>query len=79
MLLTVQDVAQQLRLSASCIYRMIAAGVLPVVRLGQGQGRLRVDDRDLEEYLAECREQRTQKQTRPTRRPRLQLKHLKPR
>ncbi len=79
MLLTVQDVAQQLRLSASCVYRMISAGALPVVRLGQGQGRLRVDDRDLAEYLDECREQRTQKQTRLTKRPRLQLKHLKPR
>jgi excisionase family DNA binding protein len=49
-LLTVDDVARILRLSKEAVYRMTWQGVLPTVRLGPGS--VRIDPRDLEEFLA---------------------------
>lgn len=49
-LLTIVETAEPLSLSKSCVYRMVDAGELPVVRVGLGRGRLRVDPVDLETY-----------------------------
>lgn len=49
-LLTVDDVTKILRLSKAAVYRMTWDGVLPTVRLGPGS--VRIDPKDLEEFLA---------------------------
>lgn len=76
-LLTVSEVARQLRVTGGCVYRMLSVGELPCIRVGRGQGRVRVDQADLDAFLAERREVNLPStQTRPNR-PRLKLKHLK--
>lgn len=76
-LLTVEEVAQQLRLTASCVYRMLAVGELPCIRVGRGQGRVRVDAQDLEAFLASRRQTREQKSAQRSKQPRVHLRHLK--
>jgi excisionase family DNA binding protein len=52
-LLTIPEVAKQLRCSRDSVYRSIKRGELPAVRLGRpdGQGPLRVDADELEAWL----------------------------
>lgn len=51
-LLTVREVAQRLRLSRWSVYRKIASGELPAVRVGLGPSSpLRVDEAELEQYV----------------------------
>ena len=50
-LLTVPEVAERLRVSRPTVYRRIAEGSLPAVRLGDGFGPLRVDARELDDWL----------------------------
>jgi excisionase family DNA binding protein len=47
--LTVQEVADLLRVSSMTVYRLIKAGDLPAVRVGRS---FRVSDRDVDAYLA---------------------------
>lgn len=49
--LTVDEVAANLRLSHSTVYRLIHARILPAVRVGASSGSLRVDSAELGEYL----------------------------
>lgn len=72
-MLTVAEVARRLKLSPSCVYRMMKAGDLPVVRVGRGRGRLRVTEEDLQLYLDVNREEKRPTQPVPPRRP---LEHL---
>jgi len=73
-LLTVRDVAEVLQLSPACVYAMVAEGKLVVHRVGTGRGSIRVNRRDLDDYLDSCREQSQRSRPRP---PRPRLKHLK--
>jgi len=51
-LMTVHEVAERLRVSPPTVYRRIAAGELPAVRLGAGpRAPLRVDDQELRAWL----------------------------
>lgn len=51
-LLTVNEVAERLRLSRYTIYRLISAGTIPAVRVGQGRfAPLRVDAAELHEFI----------------------------
>ena len=50
MLLTVPEVAERLRMSRSSVYRRIATGELPALRLG-ARGPLRIDARELDRLL----------------------------
>jgi excisionase family DNA binding protein len=50
LLLTVPEVAAQLRVSRDTVYRKIQRGELPAVRLGP-TGTLRIDQTELELYL----------------------------
>ncbi|MCA9052938.1 MAG: helix-turn-helix domain-containing protein [Planctomycetaceae bacterium] len=55
-MLTIQEAAERLRVSASLIYRLVRLGSLPCVRIGLGQGRLRILAEDLEQYVVSHRE-----------------------
>ena len=55
-LLTVNDVAEILRLNPRSVRRLIADGLLPVVRL---RGAVRILPGDLESLMASSRQQRT--------------------
>jgi len=53
-LLTVGEVAARLRVSRPTVYRRIAAGEIPVLRLGSGpRAPLRVDGAELETWLCD--------------------------
>lgn len=47
--LTVQEVAELLRVSSMTVYRLIKSGDLPAVRVGRS---FRVSDHDVDTYLA---------------------------
>lgn len=49
--LTVREVADQLRISESTVRRRIKDGSLPTLKLGPRRSVLRVDERELEEWL----------------------------
>jgi len=44
MLLTVAEVGKQLKVSSSFVYRLVQSGQLAVVRVGNGQGCIRIDE-----------------------------------
>ena len=74
-LLTVRDVAGRLAISASSVYALVEAGRIVCHRIGIGRGAIRIDERDLDEFLDACRTS-----PRPTSRvklPQPTLKHLK--
>jgi excisionase family DNA binding protein len=50
-LLTVREVADRLKLSEKSVRRRIARGELPAVRLGGRGTQLRVDERELDQYV----------------------------
>ena len=47
--LTVQEVAEHMRVSSMTVYRLIKGGELPAVRVGRS---FRVSDADVDAYLA---------------------------
>lgn len=49
-LLTLQEVAEALKVSSKTVRRLIKRGELPGYRLGE-RGQLRVDERELELYV----------------------------
>ncbi len=74
-LLTIQETAIRLRLTASSVYRLVNRGLLQAIRVGYGRGRLRIEETDLQAYLDA---QRTETAGQPRRHaPRLALKHLR--
>ncbi len=54
-LLTVKLAAQALTCSQSFVYEQIKNGRLVAIRLGKGQGGVRIAEEDLEAFLAEAR------------------------
>lgn len=73
MLLTVRDVSQVLQVSVASVYAMVAEGKIAFLRVGTGRGSIRIDQRDLDEYLSTCRSERAEETMRS---PRPRLKHL---
>jgi excisionase family DNA binding protein len=53
--LTVRGVANELTVSATCVYQLIASGKLPCHRIGIGRGAIRVSETDLAEFLESSR------------------------
>lgn len=70
-MLTVRQVADRLRCSASLVYALCSQGRLPHVRVGLGRqrGAIRIAETDLERFLEESRVER------PSSSP-LKLKHV---
>lgn len=75
MLLTVSDVADRLKISASCVYRLLSRGELTYLRIGSDRGRIRIEETAFQQYLDSQRVEQKRKQTRRIP-PRLPLKHL---
>ena len=50
-LLSVSDVARRLNVSRPTVYRLVHAGQIPAVRIGQGIGPIRIDERELYAWL----------------------------
>ncbi len=50
-LLTIPEVAEQLRLSKGTVYKLIRDGVVPAVQLGRSGASLRVKSDELERWL----------------------------
>lgn len=57
-MLTVDEVAARLRLSRPTIYRMLAAGILPGVRVSGHRGAIRVPAAELDDWLSTRRTDR---------------------
>lgn len=57
---TVNEVAEQLRVSRSVVYALIDAGKLVSHRIGLGRGTIRVAEEDLAAYLDACKVQQPQ-------------------
>jgi excisionase family DNA binding protein len=55
-LLTVVQAAQYLQISRSSLYRLIASGQLPTVRIGRSR---RVCREDLDAFIAQARDERS--------------------
>ena len=70
MLLTSREVCQELRISASTLSRIVAAGELVCLRIG---GQLRFTRADLESYLQGARERPGQKRSTPPEKPRARV------
>lgn len=71
---TVKEVAERLRVSATCVYQLIEAGKIACHRIGVGRGAIRVAEADLATFMDGCRHEPGEKQ--PSR-PAKRLKHLK--
>jgi excisionase family DNA binding protein len=55
-LMTTDEVAQRLNCSRKLVYRLIHAGSLPAVKTSDaGRAQLKVDERDLEQWIREHR------------------------
>lgn len=76
MLLTVKEVAERLKVSASCIYQLVESGRLAHHRIGIGRGAIRFSENDLDEFLKKSREQARQSKS-SSAKPHAKLKHLK--
>jgi excisionase family DNA binding protein len=48
---TVKSVAETLGVSRSLVYNLVAAGVLPAVRVGVGRGTIRIPEPAFQQYL----------------------------
>jgi excisionase family DNA binding protein len=53
--LTVNEVAQQLRVSRSTIYSLVERGLMSCHRIGTGRGSIRFSDEQVEAFLQACR------------------------
>ena len=50
-LLTAKSVGERTDLSTRAVYRLVDAGILPVIRIGEKQGGIRIRERDLLAWL----------------------------
>lgn len=75
-MLTIAEVAERLKVSDSCVRRLVDAGDIPSIRVGLGRGRIRVTEEDLDLYLNCNRIAGKKKPTQPLE-PRRSLEHLK--
>lgn len=73
-MLTVKQVAEQLQMSPTSVYDLIARGRLVVLRLGPRGGAIRVRGEDLEAYLSSCRSGQLPVTIRPRR---ARLRHVR--
>jgi excisionase family DNA binding protein len=75
-MLNVREVAEKLRVSATCVYQLIERGKLTCHRIGVGRGAIRVCESDLTAYIDSCRKPGNETKNQVSR-PRGKLRHLK--
>jgi len=73
-MMTIKDVAHQLRVSTACVYELVSAGKLACYRIGKGRGTIRISDEQLGAFLQQNEEGGELKKVRAPR-P-VTLKHL---
>ena len=66
-LLTVDQVAEMLSCATSTVYEMVSRGDIPGYKIGPRKGGIRIDEADVEAYVATCR---IQTEERPRKMPR---------
>ena len=54
-MLTVQQVAELLKVSPSLVYQLVNSGRLPCYRIGGGRGAIRIRTNDMHDFLSQCR------------------------
>jgi excisionase family DNA binding protein len=54
-MMTVQQVAGQLRVSAQCVYTLVDEGLLQAVRIGSSRRIIRIKHAELGAFLDDCR------------------------
>lgn len=52
---TVKQVAEQLNISATCVYQLVSTGKLACHRIGIGRGAIRVSEDDLRAFISASR------------------------
>jgi len=57
-MLTVKQVAEQLGVSAACIYQLVGSGKLSAHRIGLGRGAIRISESDLTEFVESSRKEK---------------------
>jgi excisionase family DNA binding protein len=77
-MLTVKQVADELCVSATCVYQLIALGKLASHRIGVGRGAIRISVEDLAAFVEQSRrgEQPMQSVSRRSAGVRARFKHL---
>jgi len=75
-MLTVKEVAQRLRVSATCVYQLIDKRQLMCHRIGVGRGAIRICEADLAEFIGDCKERRGDSGLSSSR-PGKKLRHLR--
>lgn len=68
MMLTVKQAAQEMCVSATCVYQLVSAGKLACHRIGIGRGTVRISNDDLAAYIDSCRLEKRNSGTKVTRR-----------
>jgi excisionase family DNA binding protein len=53
--LTVKQTAKFLNISASCVYRLCITGKMTHYKFGDGQGAIRINRTELQEFIERCR------------------------
>ena len=57
-MLTVKQVANELGVSAACVYQLVASGMLVAHRIGLRSGRIRVAEADLDHFIGGARNEK---------------------
>jgi excisionase family DNA binding protein len=76
-MLTIDQAAEQLNVSARTVRNPIVSGKLAHHRIGAGRGVIRISEEALNQLLAECEVRSSDAPTSPRRRERRQLRHIK--
>ena len=65
--MSVKEVAQHLNVSSSCVYQLVATGLLPCHRIGVGRGTIRISPEQVQLYLqaAQTREPKSVSRRQP--------------
>ncbi len=54
-MVTAKRAAAMMGVSRSLVYALVAGGTLPAVRIGSGRGTIRIDEGEVEKYLARAK------------------------
>lgn len=69
-LITVVETARKLNVSPATVYQLCATHRLPHLRIGSGRGAIRIEERDLQNFLDSCKISRATQGT-------MKLKHIR--
>lgn len=76
-MLTIKQVAAQLKISTNSVYQAVQKGQIPSHRFGSGRGTIRISEEDLAIYVDSCRQEQRTVEPRPKPLPATKLKHIR--